>query len=596
MRLFILSILLSVASAVNSTTDFFNASNCTLCMDGQLPNPEFEVFIGTTCAELDVNVSALDIDKCLVMQATGGIYCGCQNNYIDADVCRICGGTTLLPDSSILTTNNDKGPVSCGMIEFEASTRLDQCAFYQSTFFESCCPNISRGTFSPTSTPAPSTPTPTICYICGNETQSISLPDVVIQIPGKDPVTCAKLEIVALGGSIEKDSCPYVQTFVEGCGCEPIRPCTLCPNGAAPGNPDLVLPIQDRENMSCADIATLLPSVDLLTCKATTQSELPAFCGCPGAGCTLCQDGNLPNPELLLWDGVNCSAVDASVVAFDKDKCDAIQVTGGIYCGCKNDVQSACRLCGGDTLLPDLSIVAVKGNGGSKRPFSCGEIEFEASTKGSNCEGYQSSFFDICCPGVTKTSISPIGLVSISPFTPAPMSPGTTTPLAQNTLAPITDASITPAPMVQNFPSTFSAGTITPAPITDGSITPAAITDGSITPAPITDGSITPAPITDGSITPAPITDGSITPAPITAGSITPVPNINGPITPAPITDSSITPAPITDSSVTQKLTTTPTVISTMKLPRPKTGPTSAAIVVKLPFVLMITLAAAASF
>ena len=613
MQLFVVSVLLGVATAVNTTT-FSNASKCTLCVDGTTTsNPEFMVFNGTTCTELDLNVSALDIALCPAIQATAGIYCGCQNDFINADVCRICGGTTLLPDSSIITTNTDKKElVSCAMIEFQASTQLDQCASYQSTFFESCCPNITQDTFSPTSTPAPSTPTPTICYVCGNETQSISLPDVVIQIPENDTVTCGILEIVALGGSILKDDCPFVQSLAKECGCEPIRPCTLCPNGATPGKPDLVLPIQGSSDMTCADIATLLPSVDLLTCKATTQSELPAFCGCPGAGCTLCQDGTLPNPDLLLWDGVSCSALETSVVAFDKDKCDAIQVTGGIYCGCTNDVQTACRICGGDTLLPDISIIAVKGNGGSKKPFTCGEIEFEASTKGSNCDGYQSSFFDICCSAETKASTSPFGDVSRAPFTPAPMAPGTTIPMAQNTLAPITDASMTPAPMIQNAPPTFIDGSITPAPIADGSITPAPIVDGSITPAsvpdgsitpapitdssitpaPMTDSSITPAPMTDGSITPAPMTDGSITPAPITDGSITPAPITDGSITPAPITDGSITPAPITDGSISKKPTVSPTVLSTTKSPRLNTGPTSTAIVVKLTFVWMATLAA----
>jgi hypothetical protein len=123
---------------------------CTLCEDGSaIPNPNFFPIYGMDCISLQEQYANHVDSDCVAVQATYGVYCGCNNPNATSTasddgtavvVCRICGGNTLLPNATQLGIRDPFDPVSCSEIEYEANTQTGggDCQGYQAQFANRC--------------------------------------------------------------------------------------------------------------------------------------------------------------------------------------------------------------------------------------------------------------------------------------------------------------------------------------------------------------------------------------------------------------------------------------------------------------------------
>jgi hypothetical protein len=93
---------------------------CTLCVDGSaVPDESFELFPGQTCGDLSLQAPMFGSEECTAFQVTAGIYCGCDINAISTveNICRVCGGTQLLPEVSRQIQFEGEED-TCGFAEF----------------------------------------------------------------------------------------------------------------------------------------------------------------------------------------------------------------------------------------------------------------------------------------------------------------------------------------------------------------------------------------------------------------------------------------------------------------------------------------------
>jgi hypothetical protein len=137
-------------------------------------------------------------------------------------------------------------------------------------------------------------------------------------------------------------------------------------------------------------------------------------------------------------------------------------------CNNPNASATACRICGGDTFLPDPAITVTASTGAQT---SCGELEFYA-TLGENftCTEYQSMYSARCCADGGNTTVAPFasvptGTVSISPAispstSDAPVTPTPSAPRTSTTDAPVfVDLGKTPVTKAPNKATTSGAFT-----------------------------------------------------------------------------------------------------------------------------------------
>lgn len=124
--------------------------------------------------------------------------------------------------------------------------------------------------------------------------------------------------------------------------------------------------------------------------------------------CTLCEDGSpLPEPNKALFPDKNgtmqtCQELQAQSNAIDPAQCPSFQGVYGVYCGCNNPTSSkmACRICGGDKLLPDPSLETVfEGVENSTEKISCGVSEFATTNFPETlpCDVSQARYGEECC-------------------------------------------------------------------------------------------------------------------------------------------------------------------------------------------------------
>jgi len=110
-----------------------------------VPDPDLLVEEDNTCESLNALASTLSPDLCVRMEATAGVYCGCDNPVASEGYCRICGGDTLLPDTSIIGEPVEEE--SCGSLE--ANFDGLGCEELQEKYFDECCPGITKETDAP---------------------------------------------------------------------------------------------------------------------------------------------------------------------------------------------------------------------------------------------------------------------------------------------------------------------------------------------------------------------------------------------------------------------------------------------------------------
>jgi hypothetical protein len=172
---------------------------CTLCADGSaVPDESLELFPDSTCGELSFQANFIDADECSALQVTAGIYCGCDSTV--ENVCRVCGGTQLLPEVGRPIIFEGEEEV-CGYAEFMANTMPEMCSSMQETYGPQCCftevsanstTTIPSNTTSkaptkmpskaPTSTTATGVTTPTPSPSSGANMVKVELPIFVVII------------------------------------------------------------------------------------------------------------------------------------------------------------------------------------------------------------------------------------------------------------------------------------------------------------------------------------------------------------------------------------------------------------------------------
>jgi len=190
--------------------------------------------------------------------------------------CSICANTPggegriTLPD--VVINDGVSQPTTCHFLERAAQMGFfpaDTCATITDHAADcGCTPLTSPApvTLAPT-TAAPVTPAPAPqrppspghppCNICGTEGRVISSPDVVVNIPDQDPVTCGVLFEAGMTGYIEERYCPITAGLSAPCGCTTAAPVSVPP-------PPLPVPPpppggDSGDGVSCLDTDTLFP-------------------------------------------------------------------------------------------------------------------------------------------------------------------------------------------------------------------------------------------------------------------------------------------------------------------------------------------------
>lgn len=196
--------------------------------------------------------------------------------------------------------------------------------------------------------------------------------------------------------------------------------CTLCQDGSVPADLDTPVFINEGENVTCGQLLEAATSRDTVNECETIQAEGVSLCGCPlpeggsNLNCTLCQDGSaVPDANLTYVPGFACGSLEEFVKSDERPgACEAYQVTAGLYCDCplEESTPNICRICGGDTELPDPGLLVPVADAdlenahteGSVRP--CSAMEFDATLFFDECARYQQDYGAACCGESTVTS------------------------------------------------------------------------------------------------------------------------------------------------------------------------------------------------
>lgn len=206
------------------------------------------------------------------------------------------------------------------------------------------------------------------------------------------------------------------------------------------------------------------------------------------AQCTLCTDGSAPpNPDLLVDGQLSCQ-VYANFFSNQQDPvlCVAAQVTYGTYCGCSNaNEEGTCRICGGESLLIDPAQPTAPFPG--SQADNCIGLEFDANRNAVSCDSVQTGdVTDTCCPLVQVPTTAPVAGTttqspSVQPATAVPtlapamtqtlsptlvpsVVPSTDSPMATPTLSPVQSQLPSSAPVVQETPEPSGSVVLTNAP------------------------------------------------------------------------------------------------------------------------------------
>jgi hypothetical protein len=403
--------------------DFPKPPECPLCVDGSdVPNLELEVVPGATCRDL-VDLLAQGItDQCGAIQATAGVYCGCQSNDPDGTnynlrlretPCRVCPNRGLLPDSSIAAEFLDvingvlvPSFTSCGQIEFFANA-YDLCD-PDNTFFAASFCDCGR-----VDDQVPK------CTLCANNgTISPDLARELLPVNSLSvAVTCASATDLIELPATELVECAVIQELgTLTCGC-PTRPEPLnftidCP---FPCSWDDIDPFQYDflyTNLPCASIyVRSLHATSTEECEAL-QFVAP-FC-CEDAplvqnGCTFCADGSVPAFTGYLEDfsiklvtsGQEYYEDTPKLLSADDELCPKIQTFGYYLFGCPSlpppiPGQVDCELLPDSCSVQDLSL-------GCASRYSLRSV----TTNATQCQ-QDAVYFDLmCCQGNDRMGLIP---------------------------------------------------------------------------------------------------------------------------------------------------------------------------------------------
>ena len=242
---------------------------CSICPGGATPGfpADEDVFPGISLSDLEKRLSLI-VSQVFqqVLTATGdqataagqaqaactrlqnGVspYAECPGYDVTADTqsCRLCGGTTPLPDF-LQVAPFDSGPLrtTCGNIELLGNADPTQCATLQAAAGPACCDVTTLPQFA--------------CPICADGMPYERDPDEIVTYRASDglPITCGWLEVEIrtqtrniLYTDETEDFCDRYQEAGEAmCGCRQsydgpgVLDCTFCPAGSSV-NPDTFQP------------------------------------------------------------------------------------------------------------------------------------------------------------------------------------------------------------------------------------------------------------------------------------------------------------------------------------------------------------------
>lgn len=355
---------------------------CLLCHDGSLP-PVFEKeVLNSTCGIFtsaagspNSDAEAPSCDQWLQI----GLLCDCP---VPEDACNLCEDGTPLPEPDRMI-----GVDRCSDVTAVASfSEGQECSAWQATAGVYCgCNNpvVSEG----------------YCRICGNG-NLLPDPGFVPLVAGNTERNCGQLEFNRDGLSCEELQNQYSEAC---CSCQ------FCYDGSEPPNLETIPDDPVFGGATCGELyqRSMVPSADA-SCEFFLQAGMS--CGCPvqQTACSLCEDGSdLPNPELVLVSRT-CQEFGTMALSAPQAECTAFRATIGNYCGCANPISSEgyCRICGGDTPLPDPSATAYVDAAGNA--ISCGEVELNLESPIS-CADVQ-SFSQACCnvPPATTPTATPV--------------------------------------------------------------------------------------------------------------------------------------------------------------------------------------------
>jgi hypothetical protein len=271
------------------------------------------------------------------------------------------------------------------------------------------------------------------CPLCSDGSEP---PDLnVIPFPQESSTTCGDFLAFAGVPSTDPQAPTCEQWLITGafCGCPPApdenASCMgLCYDGSLP--PDLTLAPEYFGGPTCGQYVNFAATIDVdaddITCAEVYGEGL--WCGCPvpPVKCNLCEDGSdLLNPDLEIVPDETCLSLSYYATFEEGDECTAYQATVGVYCGCTNPIASAgyCRICGGDTMLPDPGTVAYMDEDGFD--VSCGLAELNEELE--TCDALQSKYAEAC--GCPTTAPDTTNQVTVAP-TSQPTEGDTTSPSA----------------------------------------------------------------------------------------------------------------------------------------------------------------------
>ena len=378
----------AIAATVCGCPSINRSGGCSICPLGELvSDPNLPVIGTTTCGVADILASQDSSGTC-------GRYhlfaepCGC---VLPLNRCTLCAEGTLAPFPDAIVTfagTSPLGPLTCS--EYE-----DRLLFVDPEDVETCKTGQVTGFFTCGCLAVPLPRDDPVCELCAAPVNAATI------IPNPDdpflrPVTCKQASSL-VGYTTTEDNCQTVEETRSLCGC-PSTECFLCRDGSPPHLLDAVVEI-DGISMTCAELDEMTKSttVEPEACLAIQDAGIYA-CYCEDApnSCLLCEDGSaLPDPDLVVVPGFTCARTEFFARTDSLDQCPAYRSTVGVYCGCVNPIASegACRICGGNTLLPDINVVFKV----DSKTTTCGERELDAATS-ENCSDLQTLYAPFCCP------------------------------------------------------------------------------------------------------------------------------------------------------------------------------------------------------
>lgn len=304
--------------------------------------------------------------------------------------------------------------------------------------------------------------------------------------------TCGDINYVAHTADPNEFPCEIFGTIVDMCGgCAAVAPtptpmndpsvCSLCPNGEPVPFPNNL--VFDEETTTCGQLEVFLPILNPFETCSIAHYIGVSQCGCndtlppipPDAECYICEDGSEPTELMFeIFPDLTCRGL-GYVIAMENetDTCTAAQTTAGAYCGCNNTkAEDVCRICGGDSLLPDPSrVVDLMVNN-----VPCLDLEFQANSGNVSCIEVQNTWAPICCPTDAPTvapSDRPSAAPSVSPSS-APTAMPSISPSMLPSIYPSEFPSMLPSIEPSVYPSTMpsESPTMSVAPSDEPSLMP----------------------------------------------------------------------------------------------------------------------------